>query len=102
MRRFFRWLGDKIRESIIESEPDDQWGNSMSARLGSGHQLSQDNTLTGGMSFTLHRANGGMVVEHSYYDNKTDDRHQSIHIITDDQNLGDSLAKIVTIELLRR
>ncbi len=43
-----------------------------------------------------------MVVEHTHYDNKTDENYNSIHIITDDQDLGEQLSKIITIEMLRR
>lgn len=54
------------------------------------------------MTFNIHRASGGLVVEHSHYDEKLDKHNQSLYIITDEQDLGESLSKIVTIEMLRR
>lgn len=93
MNWLFRWLGNKIRDSNDPLRP--RWSTSTISSRG-------DNILSNGMTFTIHRASGGMVVEHSHYDEKTDRTNQSIHIVTDDQELGEQLSKIVTIEMLRR
>lgn len=55
-----------------------------------------------GLNFTIHRANGGYVLETRVYDGKYDRTNMSLHIITDDQPLGDEIGKIVTYENLRR
>lgn len=55
-----------------------------------------------GMNFTLHSASGGYVMEYTQYDSKTDERQQSLHIITSDQDLGQSIAHIITLEMLRK
>lgn len=52
-------------------------------------------------NFTIQRASGGFIVEHSKYDRKRDENERSLHIIRDDEDLGDSVAKIITIEMLR-
>lgn len=98
MKWFYKWLGNKIKRSNESEIEKSLWGNPItSSRSSFG-----DNKLSGGMSFTVHRASGGLVVEHSHYDEKLDRNDQSIHVITDEQDLGESLAKILTIELLRR
>ena len=53
------------------------------------------------MSFTVYRANGGMMVEYNRYDDRKDQHLCELHIIHPDQNLGDALAKIVTFESLK-
>jgi len=53
------------------------------------------------MSFTVYRANGGMMVEYNRYDERKDQHHCELHIVHPDQNLGDALAKIVTFESLK-
>jgi len=55
-----------------------------------------------GMNFTIHSANGGYVMEYNKYDPRTDERNTALHIITSDQDLGQSIAHIITFEMLRK
>ena len=54
-----------------------------------------------GMNFAVYRANGGYVIEHRVYDRKTDRSDNSLHIITDEKDLGEEIAKIITFENIR-
>jgi hypothetical protein len=51
--------------------------------------------------FSIYRANGGTVVETRSWNSKNDQNDTRLHIITDDNDLGQSLAKIITMETLR-
>jgi hypothetical protein len=53
------------------------------------------------MSFTVYRANGGMMVEYNRYDERKDQHQCELHIVHPDQDLGNALAKIVTFESLK-
>ena len=53
------------------------------------------------MSFTVYRANGGMMVEYNRYDDRKDQHYCELHIVHPDENLGDALSKIVTFESLK-
>ena len=66
--------------------------------ISSGRRLDQSN----GMNFTIHSANGGYVMEYNKYDPRTDERNTALHLITSDQDLGQSIAHIVTFEMLRK
>lgn len=55
-----------------------------------------------GMNFTIHSANGGYVMEYNTYDPRTDERNTALHLITSDQDLGQSIAHIITFEMLRK
>ena len=55
-----------------------------------------------GMSFTIHMANGGYVLEYSTYNDKTDRHDNALHIIPSDQDLGQGIAHIITLEMLRK
>jgi hypothetical protein len=54
------------------------------------------------MSFTIHQANGGYILEYSSYDEKTDRNSHNLHIITSDQDLGQGIAHVITLEMLRK
>ena len=64
----------------------------------SGRRMDQPN----GMNFTIHAANGGYVMEYNKYDPRTDERNSALHIITSDQDLGQGIAHIITLEMLRK
>jgi hypothetical protein len=54
-----------------------------------------------GMRFQLYKASGGFVVETRTYDRIKDRSLNSMYIIRDDQDVGEELGKIVTMETLR-
>jgi hypothetical protein len=56
----------------------------------------------GGLNFTIHMANGGYVLEYSTYNEKTDRHDNALHIITADTDLGQGIAHIITLEMLRK
>ena len=55
-----------------------------------------------GMSFTIHQASGGYVLEYSSYDEKTDRHNHNLHIINSDTDLGQGIAHVITLEMLRK
>ena len=59
------------------------------------------NLSSDGMKFELFKANGGYVVETRYYDHKTDRNHNKLYIIKDENDVGEELGKIITMESLR-
>ena len=54
-----------------------------------------------GLRLQIYKANGGFVVETRRYDNQKDQNYNTMHVITEEQDLGESLGKIVMMEALR-
>ena len=52
--------------------------------------------------FKVQAVSGGTVVESRWYDHKKDESRIKLHIITQDENLSESIGKIVTMELLQK
>lgn len=52
--------------------------------------------------FKVQQVNGGTVVESRCYDHKKGENRVKLHIVTPDENLSESIGKIVTMELLQR
>ncbi len=61
-----------------------------------------DKLSSEGMRMQIYKASGGYVVETRLYDSHKDRHFNSIHIITDEQDLGDALGSIVMMEALKR
>jgi len=49
----------------------------------------------------VYGASGGTIVETTKYDQKKDENRHSLHVVTEDKDLGEELAKIITMEQLR-
>jgi hypothetical protein len=52
--------------------------------------------------FKVQAVSGGTVVESRWYDYKKDENRVKLHIITQEENLSESIGKIVTMELLQK
>jgi hypothetical protein len=53
------------------------------------------------LSFQMHRAETGWIMNVGNYDRRTERRNNTLHIINDSDDLGDSIAKIITIESMK-
>lgn len=54
-----------------------------------------------GMRFTVFKASGGFVIETRTYDRRKDENINSMYVVTENQDLGQELGKIITMESLR-
>jgi hypothetical protein len=54
-----------------------------------------------GFRLHIYSASGGTIVETTKYDRKSDENRNTLHVVTEDKDLGNELAKIITMESLR-
>ena len=59
------------------------------------------NIQSQGFRLNVYSASGGTIIETTKYDRQRDDHKHSLHVVTDDKELGEELAKIITMESLR-
>ena len=59
------------------------------------------NIQSQGFRLNVYGASGGTIVETTKYDRKHDENRNSLHVITEDKDLGEELSKIITMEQLR-
>ena len=92
------WIRQKLhnfifpQDSLVETRPS-----------GKNSAISRGRSLDSrGMSFTIHQASGGHILEYASYDEKTDRHNNALHIITGDQDLGQGIAHVITLEMLRK
>jgi len=52
--------------------------------------------------FSVQAVNGGTLIETKWYDYKKDEQRVKLYIVTSDQDLSESIGKIVTMELLQK
>jgi hypothetical protein len=113
MKWFDKWFLNKSRWAweYANEEADDTEGlipvssNRKRARASLVSTISRDSERpeleSQPMYLKVYRANGGTIVETRQYDRRKDENNTQLHVVTCDQDLGDALSKIITIESLR-
>jgi len=96
------WLKLKLR-NWVNSAYDVEMVSTNSKRPTRGQSIStSDETLsTEPLRLSIYRANGGTVVETRVYDRQKDRSQNQLHIVSHDDDLGQALSKIITMEALR-
>lgn len=108
MKWFNKWLTKKMKQAWNEAEnPEDEpkYANAVLGRPKPHRSLtfkSDEGLHSRGVSFTLYNANGGSVVELRDYDPMSDRHSNVLYVISKDQDLGQQLGHIVTMEALKR
>lgn len=95
MKWFNKWLANKVRKGL---EHEKEVNSSIHNPISRGPQ----ELSSRGMTFTLYHGVGGYVVEMRNYNKKTDMHDTSLHIISSDKDLGESLTKVITYELVKQ
>lgn len=54
------------------------------------------------LTFSIYNAIGGKLVEFRYHDRKNDRVHTQLYIIGKDEDFGEKIAKIATLETLKQ
>jgi hypothetical protein len=87
-------LRQRLGNWLLNKDPDeDIYARNMAV---------EDNSISSnGMRFNLYKAAGGFVIETKIYDDRNDRNINKLHVITEEQDLGDAIGKIITMESLR-
>jgi hypothetical protein len=95
-RMVVKWVREDWDSIRHQSNTQEKYAlNAISS--GPGRHVDSDPTL----QFKVYNAIGGKVVEFSRYDRKTDRHDHSIYVIGKDDDFGDKIAKIATLETLK-
>ena len=93
MNWFDKWIARKVRQA---------WDQEANVPINKATALiTEDRLGDPTMNFRMHRAETGWIMEVGRSDRKTDRYSKVLHLIHDDEDLGDSIAKIITMETLR-
>ena len=85
----------RIRNWLMNDDNEADYGNTISVDSDGPNIQSQ------GFRLNIYSASGGTIIETTKYDRQKDDHRHSLHVVTDDKELGEELAKIITMESLR-
>lgn len=93
------WLKRKVRR-WLDSEQDQCYPTTKGIGINS-ISSTRDIGSDASLQFKIYNAVGGKIVEFSRYDRKSDRAEHQIYIIGRDEDFGEKIAKISTLEVLR-
>ena len=88
-------IKQRIRNWLMNDNDEVEYGNAISI------DEEGPNIQTQSFRLNVYSAGGGTIIETTKYDRQRDDHRHSLHIVTDDKDLGEELSKIITMESLR-
>jgi len=96
------WLKRRLRIWAFSADENEKiQSNKVSRGLAIASSEPGETLSTEPMRLSIYRANGGTIVETRQYDRQKDRSQNQLHIVGHDQDLGHSIAKIITMESLR-
>jgi hypothetical protein len=90
------WLKRKLRQWLNDVEEGAVLSSSLKVR--ESDDINSDPVL----NFKVFSAVGGKIVEFRQYDRQKDRNYNQTYIITNDQDFGERIAKIATMEILKQ
>lgn len=114
MNWFFKWLRDRINQVDRDSsEEESKYDRAMKIGMnvprvrpkGAISPISKGgevNLNQQPLHFKIYPATGGHIVEYTFYNERKDMHDQALHLIPSELDLGAELAKIMTLEALKR
>jgi hypothetical protein len=88
-------IKQRIRNWLLDDSAD--YGNSIAIA----EDCERTDLHSQGFRLQVYGASGGTIIETTKYDRKSDENRHSLHVVTDDKDLGEQLSKIITMEQLR-
>lgn len=99
MKNFYKWLYKYSQRRLEDPEsPNKEAQIKMSSGLA---MVERGMGSDADLNFRMYKAENGHVMEVRHYDRRTDRHNNKLYLITDDQDLGAEISKIITVESLR-
>ena len=104
LKWFYRWLDDKIQNSRYREEDEAVPMNSVHSkrRRGIATVRESDDFASEPIQFKMYKAAGGWAIEFKQYDNRNDRMETSLYVVNGEEELGNHISKIITMEALKR
>ena len=110
MKWFDKWFAKKCKEAwdSANTPAEESIGSyvnkpvSRSTRRGIAIGANEDDLSSPPITFKMFKANGGWAIEFRQYKPNTDTVDTSLYVVNSEEELGDSISKIITMEALKR
>jgi hypothetical protein len=102
MKWFDKWIAKKVRQAWEREQEPTKYAMNSIVGMKTSELISRDRMdCSPDLNFRMFRAENGYVMEVRYSDKRTERTTTNLHLISDDQDLGQSIAHIITLESLK-
>ncbi len=108
MKWFDKWFAKKCKQAWEESQNEKEEAQTgiglvnMTAKSRSIKVRESDHISSEPIQFKMFKASGGWAIEFRQYDSRNDRVDTNLYVVNDEQELGKSIAQIITMEALKR
>ena len=104
LKWFYKWLDNKIQDARYYEEDSPAPMNSVTSkrRRGISTVRESDDFASEPIQFKMYKAAGGWAIEFRQYDNRNDRMDTSLYVVNGEEELGNHISKIITMEALKR
>ena len=85
-----KWLKRKLQSWVWDIDDDPK-------EIGRDGRVLETNYIR----IDIYRGDGGLAVETLVYNRKKDENHIGFHLVHDNEDLGEKLSKIITVESIK-
>ena len=96
---FDKWLAKRARRGAVHLNNEEEDKNMLSCVDDERHLHRNPKNA---MHFTIYSANGGHVLEYHKYNERNDEDEYTLHLIPNDNDVGQSISHVITLEMLRK
>jgi hypothetical protein len=104
LKWFYRWLDSKIQHSRYDDDDEAVPLSSVQSkrRRGTVSIRESDDFASEPIQFRMYKAAGGWAIEFKQYDNRNDRMDTSLYVVNGEEELGNQISRIITMEALKR
>ena len=102
MKWFDRWFKKKVAQAMCDENAEPAKDQYYKGSKSLGKSLSNKIDAERAIRFTVSKAQGGTIIETNCYDHVRDRNSNGLYVVTDDQDLGKMINKIITMESLKQ
>ena len=102
LKWFYKWLDNKLQNSRYEEDEAVPMNSVQSKRRRISTVRESDDLASEPIQFKMYKAAGGWAIEFRQYDNRNDRMDTSLYVVNDEEELGNNISKIITMEALKR
>jgi hypothetical protein len=102
MKWFDKWIAKKVRQAWEREQEPTKYAMNSIVGMKTAELVSRDRMDSNpDLNFRMFRAENGYVIEVRYSDKRTERTTTNLHLISDEEDLGQSIAHIITVESLK-
>lgn len=109
MKWFDKWFAKKVKQAWEDARQENEQepmptgiGLMNAPRVRATKVRDGDHFSSDPIQFKMYKANGGWAIEFRKYDSNTDRLDTALYVVNGEEELGNSISQIITMEALKR